>query len=49
MSALKLVTSSLKYVTESERESRRYLDMTPLDEKPHPGWDQRLPKSAQES
>ena len=49
MSALKLVTSRLKYVTESDRESRRYLDMTLLDEKPHPGWNQRLPKSAQES
>lgn len=49
MSALKLVTSRLKYVIESERESRRYLDMTLLDEKPHPRWDQRLSKSAQES
>lgn len=49
MSALKLVTSRLKYVTDSEQESRRYPDMTLLDEKLHPKWDQRLSKSAQES
>ena len=31
-SALMLVAARLKYVAESERESRRYLDVTPLDE-----------------
>lgn len=31
-SALTLVTARLKYVAESEWGSRRYLDVTPLDE-----------------
>ena len=48
-SALMLVTARLKYVAESEWGSRRYLDVTLLEEQPYRRRAHGLSESAQES